>query len=89
MTTQNSEDESVNMYSLRRSKSVCDIPELSLVIPAAAASEADEVASVNSGVRNRGKRAAAAARSKVRNGGFPNPELERFCPCELPYPENK
>ena len=71
---QSSEDEA-NMYSLRRSKSVCDIPELSLV--PAAASEADEVASVNSGARNSVRnRAAAAARSKVvRNrtilGSFP------------------
>ena len=47
---QSSEDEASNMYSLRRSKSVCDIPELSLV---PVASEADEVASVNSGARNR------------------------------------
>lgn len=70
---QSSEDET-NMYSLRRSKSVCDIPELSLV---PIASEADEVASVNSGARNSLRnRAAAAARSKVvRNrtilGSFP------------------
>ena len=70
-----SEDEAANMYSLKRSKSVCDIPELSLG-PVAMTSEVDEVASVNSGAAGRGSRLRSSVRSRVvRNrtilGSFP------------------
>ena len=73
---QSSEDEAANnMYSLKRSKSVCDIPELSLG-PVAMTSEVDEVASVNSGAPGRGNRLRSSVRSRVvRNrtilGSFP------------------
>ena len=74
---QSSEDEAANnMNSLKRSKSVCDIPE-QLSLGPVASTDIDEVASVNSGAAARGSsRLRSSVRSRVvRNrtilGSFP------------------